>query len=86
MFAVSRLAGVEVVSGVGHDNQALNLEAVYAAIARNLREFGYSDVTPQMIRETDEARQNGAGPSEPYGIVSMFANRQLSEAEEASRG
>ena len=54
---------------------------IYEAIARSLRDFGYGDVTAQMVRETDEARQNGAGPSEPHGIVSMFANRSLSEAE-----
>lgn len=58
-----------------------SIERVYEAIARNLREFGYGDVTAQMIRETDEARQRGALLSEPHGIVSMFANGQLSEAE-----
>lgn len=56
---------------------------VYEAIAASLREFGYGDVTAQMVRETDEARQNGGAPSEPHGIVSMFANQQISEAEDA---
>ncbi len=52
---------------------------IYEAIARSLREFGYPDVTAQMIRETDEARERGEPASEPHGIVSMFARRQLDE-------
>ena len=57
-------------------------DQVYEAIARNLREFGYPDVTATMIRETDEARAAGRPLSEPHGIVSMFARRQLDDALE----
>jgi hypothetical protein len=56
-------------------------DALYAAIACNLRDFGYPDVTPTMIRETDEARKRGADKSEPHGIISMFATSQLEAAE-----
>lgn len=52
---------------------------LYEAIARSLREFGYPDVTAQMIRETDEARKDGKPKTEPHGIISMFARRQLDE-------
>jgi hypothetical protein len=58
-------------------------DPLYEAIARSLREFGYSDVTAQMVKETDEARKRGAPETEPYGIVSMFARRQLDGAAKA---
>lgn len=50
---------------------------VYEAIARSLREFGYSDVTAEIVRETDEHFGE-----HPHGIVSMFAEKQLTEARE----
>lgn len=56
---------------------------VYEAIARSLREFGYADVTAEMVRETDDARRAGKPQDEPHGIVSMFARRQLDEISEA---
>lgn len=59
-------------------------DTIYAAIARSLREFGYADVTTQMVKETDKARQAGLPKSEPHGIVSMFANSQLDELEDVN--
>ncbi len=55
-------------------------ESVYAAIARNLREFGYADVTAKMVRDTHDAMSSGT--TLPHGIVGMFAKRQLVEAQE----
>lgn len=55
------------------------MDDIYVAIARNLREFGYSDVKPQMIRETHEAMKRGDGKM-PHGIIGMFAKKQLEEA------
>ncbi len=56
--------------------------SIYIAIAQNLREFGYPDVTAKMIEETDEARRAGKPKDQPHGIISMFANRQLEDVEE----
>lgn len=53
---------------------------VYKSIAANLREFGYPDVTADMIRETDKAI--AAGAELPHGIVGMFAQRQLDDLRE----
>jgi hypothetical protein len=49
----------------------------YRAIAKNLREFGYPDVTPLMIEEVWYAMQNGEAI--PHGVVGMFAKSQLTE-------
>lgn len=57
--------------------------ATYKAIARNLREFGYPDVTPEMIQETHEAIDAGAADSGgdlPHGVVGMFAKGMLEDA------
>ena len=56
--------------------------SLYDTIARSLREFGYPDVTAEMIEETDEARKRGEPNTAPHGIVSMFACRMLDEADE----
>lgn len=62
----------------------------YSAIAKSLREFGYPDVTDEMVKETHEAilkKPSLAGSKEvkdfPHGIVSMFASSQLRELWEA---
>lgn len=53
-------------------------QPVYNAIARNLREFGYSDVSGRMVREVHDAMRSGS--ELPHGIVGMFARKQLQEA------
>lgn len=53
----------------------------YEAIARNLREFGYPDTTAGQIRETHEAMLRG-DMEMPHGIISMFAESQLRNAQE----
>ena len=53
--------------------------ATYEKIAWNLREFGYRDVSAAMIRDVHEAM--GAGKKLPHGVVGMFAQNQLEEAE-----
>jgi hypothetical protein len=58
-----------------------NQDRIYSGIATSLRDFGYTDVTPQMVRETHEAMQKDEAL--PHGIVGMFASRQLEEAAEA---
>ncbi len=55
-------------------------ELTYRAIAHNLREFGYPDVTTSMIREVHEA-MNAGDPELPHGVVGMFAREQIAEAQ-----
>ena len=57
---------------------------VHSAIARSLREFGYSDVTPEMIAEVDAAMKSG--DPLPHGIVGLFAQKQLREYDEVAEG
>ena len=54
---------------------------IYRAIAKSLREFGYSDVTGEMIAEVHAAMK--LGDPLPHGIIGMFAQKQLRECEEA---
>lgn len=58
-------------------------EGVYRAIASNLRDFGYDDVTPLMIREVHEVI-NAGDETLPHGIVGIFANAkdQIEKAQE----
>jgi hypothetical protein len=54
------------------------------AVARNLREFGYSDVTAVMIRDVYDAWLMGNRyPDLPHGIIGGFAERQFEENGEA---
>jgi hypothetical protein len=53
-------------------------ELTYRAIARNLRDFGYPDVTPSMIQDTHAALMDGEDL--PHGIIGMFAEGQLRDA------
>lgn len=59
-------------------------EHAYVVIARNLREFGYGDVTAEMVRETHDAMK--AEAELPHGIVGMFAKRQIEELLDAEGG
>jgi hypothetical protein len=52
----------------------------HAAIARNLREFGYRDTTTAMVREIHKAMLDKVAI--PYDIVGMFASQQVQEAQE----
>jgi hypothetical protein len=54
---------------------------VHEAIARSLKDFGYPDVTADMIREIAEAKSKGE--SLPHGVVGMFAEDQLDSVIEA---
>jgi hypothetical protein len=50
------------------------------AVARNLREFGYPDVTAVMIRDVYDAWLSGNRyPDLPHGIIGGFAERQFEE-------
>jgi len=56
-------------------------EQVYPAIAKSLVEFGYPDVTAEMIREIHLAKIDGkSGDDLPHGVIGMFAESQLDEA------
>lgn len=59
-----------------HTDPAKN-DPVYRAIAANLREFGYPDVTGAMVREVHESML--VGGDLPHGVVGMFAKGQLEE-------
>ena len=50
----------------------------YQTIARNLREFGYGDVSPKMIHEIHDAMKSGV--ELPHGVIGMFTRDQLAEA------
>ena len=53
------------------------LIAAYKAVARNLREFGYPDVTTEMVEEIHGAFK--AGTPLPHGIIGMMAGGQFEE-------
>lgn len=53
------------------------------AVARNLREFGYPDVTRTMIREIYDQWVTGERyPDLPHGIIAGFAERQFADHAE----
>jgi hypothetical protein len=56
------------------------MNSVYLAIANNLRDFGYSGVSHNMVQEIHKAMKDGKPL--PHGIVGMFAQAQLREAED----
>lgn len=53
-------------------------DPIYQVIARNLREFGYPDVTASMIEDTHDALRDGEDL--PHGVIGMFAKGQLQDA------
>lgn len=56
----------------------------YEAIAKMLVEFGYPDVTAQMIEEIHSAMKAGTQPL-PHGVIGMFAERYIKELEETGK-
>jgi hypothetical protein len=61
------------------NQDAIKADMTYKAIARNLREFGYSDVTEKMILDVHQAMIKDEDI--PHGIIGMFAKDQLEEAD-----
>ena len=58
-----------------------------ATVARDLREFGYSDATGPMVEEILTAWLGGKRDNElPHGIIGMFAGRQFDEIEDTAPG
>lgn len=56
-------------------------------VARDLRKFGYPDVTGAMVREVLDAWLAGASETDlPHGVVGMFAARQFDDAEKVRPG
>ena len=53
-----------------------------AAIARDLREFGYPDVTAHMVHEVVEAYKRG-DPVMPHGVVGAIIKSKMDDAKEA---
>lgn len=53
------------------------LQRGYEAVARNLREFGYPDVTAGMVAEIHDAMKSGK--ELPHGVIGMFAKSQMEE-------
>jgi hypothetical protein len=47
----------------------------YSAISASMREFGYPDVTSEMVAEVHEAMREHR--TLPHGIVGMFAKDHL---------
>lgn len=56
-------------------------DKVFEAVAADLREFGYPDVTAAMISEIHEARERG-DEKLPHGIIGRFAADALDTAKE----
>ena len=54
-----------------------NLNAGFEASVRGLREFGYHDVTSEMIREIHAAWIAGKEP--PHGVIGQFAVRNFDD-------
>lgn len=53
-----------------------------ATVARDLREFGYPDVTGPMVEEILAAWLDGKRDAElPHSVIGMFAGRQFDEIE-----
>jgi hypothetical protein len=53
------------------------LTEAYAAVAGSLKEFGYPDVTTEMIREIHDAIK--AEAPLPHGVIGRFARDQIEE-------
>lgn len=57
------------------------------SVAKSLRDFGYPDVTSEMISECLDAFVQGKRDMGlPHGIIGAFASRQFAEVEEANPG
>lgn len=55
-------------------------QRAYQTIAKMLREFGYPDVTSEMIEDTHKAMSKSEPL--PHGVIGMFAEKYLKELEE----
>jgi hypothetical protein len=56
-------------------------------VAKDLRAWGYPDVTGAMIREVLDAWLDGKRDQAlPHGIVGMFASRQFDDADRVRPG
>lgn len=53
-----------------------------ASIARDLREFGYPDVTAEMVREVVEAYRRG-DPKMPHGVVGIIIKSKMDDERSA---
>lgn len=56
-------------------------QAVYEAIAQKMRQFGYSDVTAEFVREIDYTPE----AERTTTVVWTFAGKQLQDAHEEGR-
>jgi len=59
----------------------MNKEKLCNAIGASLREFGYPDVTAEMIGDCWDAYARGDAKM-PHGVIGMFAESQLDEIAE----
>ena len=58
-------------------------DRAYANIAKGLREFGYPDVTPEMIKEIHLAWHEGKRDSDlPHGVIGIIVGKQIDEQSE----
>jgi hypothetical protein len=62
----------------------MTFERAMESIAKSLRDFGYRDVTAQMISEVYDAWVAGKRGHEelPHGVVGAFAESQIAECAE----
>lgn len=60
---------------------------VCSSVARSLREFGYPDVTTEMISECLDAFNNGKRDTAlPHGVIGALASSQFEEVEDVNPG
>lgn len=55
-------------------------QKAYETIAKMLREFGYPDVTLEMIQDTHKAMSKNEPL--PHGVIGLFAEKYLKELED----
>lgn len=55
-------------------------ERGFASIAKDLREFGYPDVTPQIVKECVDAWH--AKEPAPHGVIGVIVYRGLDEGSD----
>lgn len=56
-------------------------------IAASLRDFGYPDVTTEMVKAVLDAWLTGArGHDLPHGVIGMMTERQIEDVEDVRPG
>jgi len=60
----------------------MNKRTVCEGMAKSLREFGYPDVTSDMVFDCLNAYNEGADM--PHGVIGRFVERQIEDLKESA--